>query len=186
MKVYFTASIAAIDQLRTNYMSIVDYLRSHGHTVVADHILESTEDKISHKTREERLKFHQQLEDWIKNADCMIAETSFPSISVGYEISLALKLGKPVLILYSKGDPPSLLAYHKDEKLLTERYTPAHVGETIKNFLSFVQGKSDMRFTFFITPSIAAYLEDVAREEKLPKSVYLRKLIEGDMRERRK
>ena len=111
----------------------------------------------------------------------MIAETSFPSISVGYEISLALQYRKPVLILYSTGDPPSLFAYHDDEKLVAEKYTLANVRETIDNFVNYVHGATDTRFTFFITPQIARYLERISKRKKLPKSVYLRRLIEEDM-----
>ena len=111
----------------------------------------------------------------------MIAETSFPSISVGYEISLALRVGKPVLVLYSEGDPPSLLAHHKDEKLVCEKYTHDTYRDTIDEFIDYIEGKSDLRFTFFITPEIVHYLDEVTKKDKIPKSVYLRKLIEQDM-----
>lgn len=186
MKVYFTASIAAKDQFLKNYEAITSYLKSKHATVISDHITNATEETVNKETREQRLNFHKQLEHWIHTCDCMIAETSFPSISVGYEISLALKVGKPVLVMYSKGDPPSLLAYHNDEKLMCEKYTLSNVGDVIQSFLHFVHDKSDMRFTFFITPRIASYLENISKEDKLPKSVYLRKLIEDDMRKRKK
>jgi hypothetical protein len=117
----------------------------------------------------------------INAADCVIAETSFPSISVGYEISLALHRGKPVLILYSEGEAPSLLAQHKDEKLICEKYNSDNVKGIIEDFMSYVEGSNDMRFTFFITSTIASYLEKISRTQKIPKSVYLRKLIEEDM-----
>lgn len=111
----------------------------------------------------------------------MIAETSFPSISVGYEISLALSRGKPVLILYSSGNAPTLLAHHRDEKLICEKYTDDTLEDIIKDFLNYVQGANDMRFTFFITSEIASYLEKISRDKKIPKSVYLRRLIEKEM-----
>ncbi|MCX7996971.1 MAG: hypothetical protein N2691_04470 [Patescibacteria group bacterium] len=186
MKVYFTASIAGKDQYIENYCSISGYLRSKNIDVIADHILKGNEQTVNKESREQRLKFHKQLEHWIHTSDCMIAETSFPSISVGYEISLALKLGKPVLVMFSKGDPPSLLAYHNDEKLMCEKYSMDNISEVLDSFLHFVHEKSDMRFTFFITPRIASFLDGVARDDKLPKSVYLRKLIENDMKKRNK
>lgn len=184
MKVYFTASIAAKEQFQPNYEAIINFLKKQQATVISDHIMGSTENSINKETRDQRLKFHKQLEHWIHTCDCMIAETSFPSISVGYEISLALKVGKPVLVMYSKGDPPSLLAYHNDEKLMCEKYSLANASEVINSFLHFVHEKSDLRFTFFITPRIASYLDAIAKEDKLPKSVYLRKLIETDIKKR--
>lgn len=184
MKVYFTGSIAAKNQYISNYRTIIEYLTARKHTVIADHILNATESEIRISKREDRIHFHDKLEKWIKSCDFMIAETSFPSISVGYEISLALRVGKPVLILYSEGDPPSLLAHHKDDKLICEKYTVATVKHIIDEFIQYIEGKNDLRFTFFITPDIVAYLDDISKREKVPKSVYLRKLIEKDMRER--
>ena len=181
LTIYFTGSIAAKDHYLKNYKAIIEYLQSLGHNVTAEHILQASEKSISMKSREDRLSFHAQLEKWIHKCDFMIAETSYPSISVGYEISLALRVGKPVLILYSEGDPPSLLAHHKDEKLMCEKYTPHTVQGIIKDFIQYINSKSDLRFTFFITPKIVSYLDEVSRKEKLPKSVYLRKLIEEDM-----
>lgn len=178
MKVYFTASITGKNHYLSNYLKIVQYLESKGHKVQAHHILDSTETGMRLKTKEERLKFHKQLISWIQNADFMIVEASFPSISVGYEISLALQNRKPVLLLYSEGDAPNLFASFNDEKLICEKYTMETVTEVIDDFLCYASGACDTRFTFFITPAIAAFLDDVSRKEKIPKSVYLRKLIE--------
>lgn len=181
MNVYFTASVVGKKDYQKHYQTIISSLQAKGYTVQADHIFNATEQSISLQTREQRLSFHSQLEHWIQECDFMVAETSFPSISVGYEISLALQYRKPVLILYSEGDPPSLFAYHTDEKLVCEKYTLQSVKDTIEDFISYIKGANDMRFTFFITPRIAAYLERVSKQEKIPKSVYLRKLIEKHM-----
>lgn len=181
LTIYFTGSISAKEQYLQNYKTIIDYLQSLGHTVIAEHMLQASESSIRMKSREDRLSFHAQLEKWIHQCDFMIAETSYPSISVGYEISLALRVGKPVLLLYSEGDPPSLLAHHKDEKLMCEKYTAHTVKDIINDFIQYINSKSDLRFTFFITPKIIAYLDNISKKEKLPKSVYLRKLIEDDM-----
>ena len=123
MNVYFTASLAAKQQYIQNYQQIVETLKKQQCAIIADHILGETESSIKLQTREERLQFHKQLEDWINDCDCVVVEASFPSISVGYEISMALHRGKPVLVLYSEGDPPSLLAYPPDEKIVCERST---------------------------------------------------------------
>lgn len=177
--VYFTASVVGKKDYLANYLAIIDILKKKGYLVQSDHILKVNEPDIHMKTREERLKFHEQLERWIKNCDFMVVESSFPSISVGYEISLALQQRKPVLMLYSTNSPPSLFAYHTDEKLTSEKYTLDTVEGIISGFVGYVQGASDTRFTFFITPQIATYLENVSKREKMPKSVYLRKLIEA-------
>ena len=182
MNVYFTASIVGKKSYLSNYLRIIELLRAKKFTVQSEHIIDVTEPEIRLKSREERLKFQKKLENWIQHADFMVVEASFPSISVGYEISLALQYRKPVLILYSVGDPPSLFGYHSDEKIVCEKYTMDTIEETIDEFVSYVRGASDTRFTFFITPQIAAYLEKVSIKEKMPKSVYLRKLIDEHIR----
>jgi len=182
MLVYFTASIAGKKKFLPFYTKIIEYLKARHHEVISDHIIESSEQALQDEERNERLKFHEKLEHWINTCDFVIAEASYPSISVGYEISLALHRGKPLLLLYAGDQPPTLLAHHKNENLVCEHYTPETLPQIIDEFIHYVEGAEDTRFTFFITTAIAAYLEDVSRKEKTPKSVYLRKLIEADMR----
>lgn len=181
MTIYFTASFAGKKNNSENYRKIIEYLKSKGHKVISDHIVKAEEKEIQSEKPEERLAFQRQLEKWLNACDFVIAEASFPSTSVGFEISLALHRGKPVLILYTNENPPTLLAQHKNENLVCDRYTPDTLAQIIDEFVSYVEGTEDTRFTFFITPQIAQYLEEVSQKEKMPKSVYLRKLIERDM-----
>jgi len=131
---------------------------------------------------EERIRFQKQLEKWLNSCDYVVAETSFPSISVGYEISLALHYGKPVLILYCEGNPPSLLAHHESEQLICEKYTLGTVTDIICDFIDYVQGATDTKFTFLINKEMNAYLDRISIKEKIPKSVYLRRLIVQKMK----
>lgn len=168
-----------------DYNRIIQLLRSKGATTISDHIIKTTEMQIRMESREERLKFHRNLEEWITSCDCMVAEVSFPSISVGYEVSLALNRFKPVLLLYKNGEPPSLLAEYHDERLICEHYTSQDLPGIIDDFLNYVKGAVDSRFTFYITAQIAFYLEKISQSQKIPKSVYLRRLIEREMAKNR-
>lgn len=181
-KVYFTASITGKKHYLDNYLKIIRFLENKNCQVIYNHIINSTESEVKLEKKEDRIRFHKQLERWITGCDFVVAETSFPSISIGYEISLALHLLKPILILYSTGDPPTLLAHHKEEKLVCEKYNKDTLSDIIDDFINYVRGTIDTRFTFFITPKIASFLEKVSKKNKLPKSVYLRKLIEKDMK----
>ncbi|OGG01650.1 hypothetical protein A2W14_07170 [Candidatus Gottesmanbacteria bacterium RBG_16_37_8] len=182
MTVYFTASIAGKKHYLANYQKIIELLEKKGCQVISDHIIKSTEQEVRLETKEERLKFQKKLEVWIASSDFMVVETSFPSISVGYEISLAQHLNKPILILYSEGTPPTLLAHNMDEKVVCEKYSSETLQSLIADFINYVQGAADSRFTFFISSKIASHLEKISRKEKIPKSVYLRQLIEKDMK----
>lgn len=183
IKVYFTASIIGKKLYEKNYLRIIDILKKQNSEVIADHIIHETDKRILAESKEERLAFQDQMEKWIATSDCVIAESSYPSTSVGFEISLALHLGKPVLILYCDTNPPSLLTHHKSEKLICEHYRDETVNEIIEDFLRFVQGNTDIRYTFFMPSYIAQYLEKICHEKRIAKSVYIRNLIEKDMQQ---
>jgi len=182
MKAYFTASIVGKKYHLRNYQHIIKLLNDRGITVVADHILKTTEEQIHFETREERIKIQKKFENWVLEADFVVVEASFPSISVGYEIALAIHRGKPVLVLYSEGDPPSLIINNEEEKLIVEKYSLSTLPDLLDDFINYFRGESDTRFTFFITSKIASYLEKQAKRNKVPKSVYLRDLINEDMK----
>jgi hypothetical protein len=180
MEVYFTASIVGKRDYLASYEKIVNILKSWGHEVVAAHILQTTEAEIHFETKEHRINFHKQLEGWISHADCMVVESSFPSISVGYEISLAIRLGKPVLIVYRDGDPPSLFSEFQEHQIICEKYNDQSLSEVLESFVGYVAGKRDLRFTFFLPADLALYLDQAATIHHLPKSGYLRQLIKQD------
>ncbi len=181
MNVYFTASIAAKNQYLKNYHAIISYLEKRNFHVVHEHILNSTEASVREMERDDRVAFLKRVENWIKACSFVIAETSFPSVSVGYEVALALRLAKPVLVLYSEGDPPSLLKYHTYDRLHTEKYAVQSVGSVIDDFVRYIEGKHDTRFTFFLPEELNAYLEDASKKRKMTKSMYIRQLLEKDL-----
>lgn len=182
MIAYFTASVVGKKHLLSKYHAILSILSKRGITPIADHILNVEEADIHLQTKEKRLNFHKQLEEWIHSCDFMIAETSFPSISVGYEISMALDRNKPVLILYSEGDPPSLFAYHESQKIICEKYTLSTLESIIAEFLNYIRGEEDGRFTFYLTSKQAKHLDTQGKKQHIPKSVYLRHLIDEDLK----
>lgn len=180
MKVYFSASIVGKRYHLEKYKKIVKILEKNGCNVQADHILKTSEEDIRLESREERVKFHDQLRTWISTSDCMVVEASFPSISVGYEISMALHWAKPILILFSEGDPPSLLTHHKEDKIICERYTEDQLPGIINDFLDYARGNTDTRFTFFLPSDLALYLEIASKKARTRKAAYIRTLLERD------
>jgi hypothetical protein len=183
MCVYFTASIIGKRKYLDNYQSIIRILASKHYTVISDHIIKTSESQIRLETIEQRLNFHKKLDQWLQNCDFVVAEVSFPSISVGYEISIAKQNRKPVLLLYNTDTPPSLFFRYTGENIICEKYTSGTLKEIIEEFISYAGGASDTRYAFFITSKIASYLEKVSKKQKIPKSVYLRHLIERHIRE---
>ncbi len=182
MIAYFTASIVGKRYYLKNDLAIIDHLKSNKITVISDQIIKTTEPEVHSEKKELRLKYHAQVEKWIKSCDFMVVEASFPSISVGYEISWALTYGKPVLILYAEGEAPSLFAYHKNENILCEKYTLDILPDLLDDFADFAEGAGDTRFTFYMSHEQTKYLDKKSIDRKVPKSVYLRRLIDEDMK----
>lgn len=179
MRIYFTASIAGKKKYLHEYELIRKHLEAHGHMVIADHIIHSSETSIKLETEAQRERFHKKLRHWIMSAHCMVVETSFPSVSVGFEISLALQLQKPVLVLF-QNESPTLLSGYDNEKLVCEKYTTQTVKSILNDFLLFAKSQEEHRFTFYISSMLGHYLTKAAKKKNVPKSVYLRDLIEKD------
>lgn len=180
MKIYFTGSIVGKDKYIAHYTHIIDTLKREKNSVTSDHIMNASENKITLQGEKAREQFHKQLKKWIMDAQCVVAETSFPSISVGFEISLALNMNKPVLVLFT-GSPPTLLSGYNDEKMICAQYSLNTIDSIIEDFLLYVKGSGEHRFTFFLPTKMNQFLESVSRKSKIPKSVYLRQLIESAM-----
>jgi len=188
MKVYFTASLIGKRYHQASYEKIVELLMhsKHVNQVLQDHILKTSETSVQEESETARRAYHEQLKQWITSSDCVITETSYPSTGVGYEISYALSKRKPVLMLYKNTvTPPSLFDNYCDDLLICQEYTENNLAEIIDDFLSYVKGGPEKRFTFSLTPKIATFLNDMVSKEKMPKSVYIRKLIEKEMRKQK-
>ncbi|MDA1079890.1 MAG: hypothetical protein O2840_04360, partial [bacterium] len=70
----------------------------------------------------------------------------------------------------------------ENEKLQVLEYREDTLEETIVAGLDYAAKVADIRFNFFISPNIAQFLDIVAKVKKIPRSVYIRSLIEQDMK----
>lgn len=182
MKIYFTAAIAQKDEYGQYYSKIVEVLESKGHQVQHLHITQGSHTKVLAEDHEETSRYYRKMTKWITESDLVVAETSFPStLNVGHELTLALEKGKPVVLFYKKDHDPILMHGVNSERLFLLEYTDETLAETVKEALEFAKDQADTRFNFFISPSLSHYLDWICQHRKVPRSVYLRQLIEDDM-----
>ena len=183
MKVYFTTALRGKATYLQNYRQIVDCLKKMGFSVQADHVLaDGIEDRVKLQTDEEREKVYKELLLKIRNADMLVAEISAPSISVGHEISYALEQSKPVVVFHVPGKSSSLLEGMDSEKLKMISYTLETLEEQMSKAVEEAKKMVDVRFNFFVSPKILNYLDWVSQTKKVPRSVFLRELIEKEMK----
>lgn len=183
MKIFFVASIYGKERHRETYQKIVDILKHTGNKIIAGHILKTSKRDLEGWDNEKRIAFHKKVIDGVKRADMVVAEISSSSTSVGYLISLALECGKPAVVLYSGEKEPHILStIEQADKLLLLKYSNLNELEgSLAEFVKDAANQMDVRFNFFISPKIGVYLDWISKNKKLPRAVFLRRLIEEHM-----
>lgn len=185
MNVYFTASITYKDKLGRIYERIVKKLESMGHKVEATHVLKHSVEKIMTHSDEQRFKDYEEMLSWIKNANIVVAEVSFPStVTTGHVLTRALEQGKPVLALYKRGSVPPLLLGLELERFRLVEYDEHDLENVLEREINELMKLPDQRFTMLLPSDIASHLDEVA-ERGTTRSEYIRRLIKKDMNKKR-
>lgn len=186
MKIYFTGALSGKPRYLENFQAIVSHLKARGNKVFSEHILtEGKEKQVRQQTAEDRENVYKDLFNKIRASDLVVAEISTPSVSIGHEITNALEMSKPVIIMHVPGESSSLLEGRKDDKLHIIEYNLDNLEETLDKALEEARMKMDVRFNFFVSPKILNYLDWVAQKRMIPRSVFLRNLIEREMKKDR-
>ncbi len=107
-KFYFCGSIRGGRELVARYKKIIGILGQHGR-VLTEHLGSDTEIRSRDRLLSDR-EIHDRDLKWIMESDMVVAEVTVPSLGVGYEISRAVHLGKPVLCLHQSGSQRPLSA----------------------------------------------------------------------------
>lgn len=182
MKISFAASIRGKKSYNKYYSIIINYLIKEGYFV--EHLISLSEETLNNLTASQRITLFQNFYKRIQKSDLLIAECSFPSINVAYEISYASQQGKPVIILYLKDKDGSVLELRdpifSSDNISTYAYSEDNLINTLKSALKYAQPQLDKRFTIILPTKIVSRLEKISKEKKIPKSVYIRQLIEKD------
>jgi nucleoside 2-deoxyribosyltransferase len=98
MKVYFAASIRGGRADIDIYKQLIAYL-SNNHEVLTEHIGDECLTSSGEVERTDKAIRDRDIQ-WIEECDVMVAETTNPSLGVGYELAYAEHIGKPVIILH--------------------------------------------------------------------------------------
>lgn len=184
MKILLLASIHGKKANDSLYQKLVDEIKKTGNSVKADHILKTSHENIAQMDEKKNIDFHVSIIEQTKKADAIFAELSYTSTSVGYLVALAAESGKPVVIFYSGAEEPHLFKTLEktNERIAVVRYQrPEDLERLVPQMVDFISENQDVRFNFFLTPTLSSYLDWVSRTYKVPRSVYLRRLIDEDM-----
>jgi hypothetical protein len=181
MKIYFTASIRGFSEFGKFYNLFYKKIESLGHTNLDNIVLEGKVDNIYEDSHEGRTRLYKETINKIKASDIVILEVSIHSLSMGYVMDRALEMGKPVIALYSQGFDPYFASGILNDKLQVVKYNEDNWDRVLTDAIEYAQENIDTRFNFFLPPSLSYYLDWISQNRKIPRSVYLRKLIETDL-----
>ncbi|MDD4135857.1 MAG: hypothetical protein PHN66_02175 [Candidatus Shapirobacteria bacterium] len=184
MKIYFVASARLVDIEPKLYSRMYLCLSAQG-KMVSDKVMKwvktGVRDMSGAPQKIKRENYIQSI-DSVKKADVVVMEVSGHSMSMGYLISNALEMNKPVIALHNKEHTPVFIKGINDSRLIISEYDKENVEQVIKEALNKANSLIDVRFNFFINPKILNYLDWIAQKRMLPRSVFLRNLIEREMK----
>lgn len=101
MKIYFSGSIRGGRQDQPRYQKLIEFLK-RDNQVLTEHVGQPNLQADGQTEMSDRQIRDRDI-DWLKACDLVVAETTHPSLGVGYELAYAERLGKPVIILHQKG-----------------------------------------------------------------------------------
>ncbi|MBI5358708.1 hypothetical protein HZB69_03755 [Candidatus Amesbacteria bacterium] len=178
MNIYFLASRTQTFTYGENYIQIVKSLEKLGHKVDSSYIQSTSNPEA---TSSDLTAEYKEFNRKIGEADLVVAELSFPSsVNIGYRVSLALEKKRHIIGLYLYGKHVPFFETIDSEKFIYEEYSLKSLENTLKQAIDLAMEKSDVRFNFILPPSLIEYLDFISTSERIPRSVYLRKLIEKD------
>lgn len=180
MKVYFTASLTGKAIYGVNYEKIVGSIFRLGHKIT-EVVMSSEIKQVQKDSTQKHVRVYKKIRKFIEEADVLVAEISYSSIAVGFEVTTALSLNKQVLLLHLPGIHSPLLEGVRDKNLNICEYRVKDIENVVAKCLEKLEKNIDIRFNFFISRGLLARL-DSTMGGLGNKSAYIRGLIEGDMK----
>jgi len=135
MNIYFSCSLTGGRNEEAIYGVIVNHLLALGHEVPTAHLAHPEVMDLEQVV--DPTEVYNRDINWIQACDAVVAEVTTPSHGVGYEIAIALSLGKPVLCCCRQDVTVSKMLTGNDSPRLVVR---TYVGEAealmiVENFL---------------------------------------------------
>lgn len=184
MQVYFVASSRLVAKDTGLYARFYNTISSD-HKMVSDKVFKWIKGGIkdlSKESIETKKENYLHVIKCIKKADIVVMEISGHSVSMGFILSKAIEENKPVIAMYTAEMDPVFVKGIVNSKLILAEYNKKNLEQVISDSINKAKCLVDMRFNFFVSPKILNYLDWVAQKRMIPKSVFLRHLIEREMK----
>jgi hypothetical protein len=185
MKIFLISSPRSVAKKPELYKKIYDFLAKEN-KMLSDLVLKwgnsDTVNDFYNASHNYRVEHYKRTMNCIQKADLVIVELSEHSMSMGYIVNRALEINKPVIALYKKGFEPYFFSGIENQKLQILEYEENNMLDVISEGIEKTKSLIDVRFNFFVSPKIISYLDWVAQKRMVPRSVFIRNLIEREMK----
>jgi hypothetical protein len=98
MRVYLAAAMTSTERDLPSIRTLRDHLEAGGHVVPTRHIAEP--DGRARDAQLSDRELAQRDITWLETSDALVAEVTTPSHGVGVEVTLAVSIGLPCLLLH--------------------------------------------------------------------------------------
>lgn len=179
MKVFFLASNAADEKLRTSYKDIIRILESESNEVLSQQPIPPTEEIEKMPQEKSEIRAKQFLKEMLQ-CDCVVFEGTRSTTGGGYYLCMALQRSLPVLYL-TQNEYKGLYLASSNRLLKIKNYHSTqqdNLKDIILDFLKFTSKKKlSNRFNLMISDSMDEFLSRVSQDYGTSKADFIRDLI---------
>jgi len=184
MKVYFGFTYADILTSAADYNKIRETILDGDHEITRDWLesaIHNAENNIKEKSRADMFK---GIVSSIRAADVCIFDVTVRAMSIGQQISYALSIGKPTLVILNleKGISfkEQFIGGNKSGYLELQEYTsPQEIERYVKRFLRNNANDPKVRLNLSIERSLVELLEKYCYENNINKTSVVRESLKS-------
>lgn len=183
MRIYLNLSGRSNKDQISLFSNVQKYLESMGHEIVHDYFSPENFGDFYKPNSEHVKHIFDKANNLISSSDLVVLETSTPSVTIGYQIFQALKMDKNVVCLYTKDNGQLFIEGIEDEKFQLYEYSKSNYKKVLNFAIDGILFDKDVRYNIMLNKSLSEYLNNLSKVKKISKAVYLRQLIEKDMKD---
>lgn len=178
MRVLLEFSRGGLEKHQQPIESLRELILAEGHTLTNDLVEDS-------KVTRDRLPegMYNMLQKAIANAQCVIIEGSVVSLSLGFVLTEAINLGKPVLFLVNEASINQRNRFVSSIKSKLVTYKSYNAEKELEGIVkNFFEHHNDIRtrFNLVLSNYLNSYITIESRNKGISKTEYIIELIEAD------
>jgi hypothetical protein len=184
MKIYFSCSTAELAKYGSDYHAIRDRLVNSGHILTRDWLTETEEYMHAGNKELDIKKIYKACVEAIRKAELVVIEDTVSNFSTGHQITLALQMRKPTLVLW-QGEKHrhfnQMFIHGIDSDLLqVAEYTKESLTDILQTFINTYEDKPEKnRFHLILSGRERRYLDWAQFTNNKSRTKVIREALKG-------